>query len=214
MTVCAFIGSMDEDDTDIPDSGTGKTCSMVGFAYLDYKKDWVTWSNFKIDFSEKVIGVQKMIELLNKFENSNEMDFKLNLLVTEFQDVLDACGSKTKEILFMDYFIRQMRKIGRDKGEVNLFWDNQRYMSIQKRVRSHTNKIFIPFKTHMDNSPCKHPKCKKEHKIYVYSQRPFYENPVKIFNPQIIGQHYDTYQIVHDVLHIPTKQELKNQEFE
>lgn len=209
MTVCGFVGCIDEDESEIPITGTGKTLSMVGYAYQDFLNNWVVWSNFKTTFSDKVIGIQKMIDLIQtEINKDNVIDFNLLLLITEIQDVLDAIGSKQKEILFIDYFLRQMRKVGEDKGQINFFWDNQRLMSIQKRLRIHTNRIFIPFKTHMNNQSCLNPKCKDIHKIYVYSHKPFIDYPIKCFNAPVVGKKYNQYEIVHDVLKIPTKKEM------
>lgn len=199
--ISAFIGCMDEELITTPISGTGKTCSMVGFAYLDYLENKTVWSNFKTTFSKENIGMQEMI---NKIA-SETIDYDLILLVTEMKKILNSCGSTLNEILFIENFVSQMRKVGGDKGSVELLWDDQRFYSIQKRLRIYTDTILIPYKTHTDNSPCYNAKCKDDHRIYVYSHKPYLENPIIIFDALEVGKLYNTYEISFDKLDIPRK---------
>jgi hypothetical protein len=103
-------------------------------------------------------------------------------------------------MLFIDDFAEQIRKM-----ECVLYYDTQRFNSIHKRLRIHTNVILIPYKTHMDDRPCYLPSCMKPHKIYIYSHKPYIESPRKCFNSLIVGKHYDTKEFCKDKLVIPKR---------
>jgi len=192
--IVAFIGTLD-DESDTPISGTGKTCSMTGYGYLDYMEGNKIYSNYHTDFSEKVIGFQAMINELQGVFSPNT-----KLLVSEMQNVLNSIGSTQQQVLFIDSFASQLRKI-----DVDLYYDTQRLMNIHKRLRVHTDVILIPYKTHMDNKACYFNRCKKPHKIFVYSHKPFKEKPVMCFDAVEVGKMYKTYEIIYDVLNIPKK---------
>lgn len=202
--ICAFIGCYDEEEINAPISGEGKTCGMTGFGKIDCDNGKVIWSNYYTSFSHKIMGMQAMI---NKIRTET-IDYDLVLLVSEIQNILDSCGSKQNEILFIDDFLRQLRKIGEDRGSVDLSYDNQRFMSLQKRLRIHTTNILIPYKTHLDNSPCYSVKCKDHHKIFIYSHKPFLEKEIIIFDAVEVGKLYNTYEIVYDKLDIPKKKKF------
>lgn len=199
--ICAFIGCYDEEDSNTPISGTGKTCGMTGFGKLDCDIGKTIWSNYHTTFSHETMGMQAMIDRIK----SEKIDYDLVLLVSEMQNILDSCGSTQNEILFIDSFLRQLRKVGEDKGSVDLCYDQQRFMSLQKRLRIHTTNILIPYKTHFDNSPCYSTKCKDRHKIFIYSYKPFIEKEIIIFDAPEVGKLYNTYEIIYDKLDIPKK---------
>jgi len=209
MSVKAFVGCMDEESA-CPISGTGKTCSMTGFGYFNHLDKKTVWSNYYTDFSDEVMGFQKMI---NKIQNElkplthfdSEIDERpdLILLITETQEILNSCGSENNKILFVDSFAHQLRKYG-----VDMYYDTQRYANIQKRLRSHTDTILIPFKRHYDLSPCYISRCKKPHYVDVYSQKPYLPNAIIRFNAVEVGKMYNTYQVVLDKINIPTKRDL------
>lgn len=199
--IAAFIGCYDEEEIRTPISGTGKTCGMTGYGKLDSDEGKIIWSNYQTTFSSEILGMQAMINKIS----SETIDYDLVLLITEMKKILNSCGSTQNEILFIDNFVSQLRKIGADKGSVDLSWDDQRYMSIQKRLRIHTTNILIPYKTHLDNSPCYSVKCKDHHKIYIFSHKPFIEDEIIIFDAVEVGKLYNTYEISYDKLDIPKK---------
>ena len=204
--ISAFIGCLDEENIKTPISGTGKTASLTGFGYLDYLDGKVIWSNYETTFSAEKLGMQEMINKISR----EEINFDLILLVTEMKKILNSCGSTQNEILFIENFVSQMRKIGGEKGSVELYYDDQRFYSIQKRLRIYTDTILIPYKTHMDNVPCYSSKCKKHHKIFVYSHKPFMEKPLITFDAMEVGKLYNTYEISFDKLKIPKKGNFEN----
>jgi hypothetical protein len=198
--IVAFVGTIDEDDSPLPITGNGKTLGMTGLAYLDYLKGKEIWSNYYTDFSAKVIGFQEMINLIKQSVKDEQIKPNLVLLVTEMRKILDAIGSSKEEILFIDDFAEQIRKL-----ECTLYWDTQRFKSINNRLRIHTNVIFLPYKTHMDNTPCYNPKCMKEHKIWIFSHKPQIESPRICFNSFKVGKHYKTKEFCEDKLLIPKR---------
>jgi len=210
MGTVAFVGCMN-DESNAPISGTGKTCSMTGFGYLDYLEKKTIFSNYETTFSDEVIGFQEMI---NKITNELKplTDYSKNeradiiLLVTEMQEILNSCGSENNKILFVDSFIHQLRKYG-----VDLYYDTQRFMNVQKRLRTHTDIVFIPYKRHFDLSACYNTRCKKPHYIDVFSQKPYIEKPVVRFNALEVGKMYNTFQVVLDKLVIPKKNAEKGE---
>ena len=204
--ICAFIGCIDEEEINTPISGNGKTCGMTGFGKLDNDNGKTVWSNYKTSFSNEVMGMQGMI---NKLKNET-IDFELVLLVSEIQNILDSCGSSQNEILFIDNFLRQLRKVGEDTGSVDLYYDNQRFMSLQKRLRIHTTNILVPYKTHFNNTACYSTKCKDRHKIFIYSWKPFLLKEIVIFDATEVGKLYNTYEIVYDKLDIPKTGKVHN----
>jgi hypothetical protein len=199
--IVAFVGTIDEDESALPITGNGKTVSMTGYAYLDYLAGKEIWSNYKTDFGAKFIGFQQMINLV--IENA-EADIKkpnLILCVTEMRKILDAIGSTTEQILYIDNFAEQIRKL-----DCTLYYDTQRFNSIHKRLRIHTNVILLPYKTHMDDKPCYLPSCMKPHKIYIYSHKPPIDKARKCFNAEVVGKHFDTHEFCKDKLIIPKKE--------
>jgi hypothetical protein len=217
--IVAFVGTIDEDESALPITGNGKTCGMVGYSYLDYLQGREVWSNYWTDFSARIIGFQQMInDVKNKailIKNPShyaeglgpyipkEKDDKtkdLLLCVTEMRKILDAVGSSQEQVLFIDDFVEQIRKL-----DCTLYYDTQRFNSIHKRLRIHTNVILLPYKAHMDDSPCYLPTCMKPHKIFIYSHKPALDGPRKCFNSIITGKHYNTTEFCKDKLIVPKK---------
>lgn len=199
--IVSFVGTIDEDESALPITGNGKTVSMTGYAYIDYLEGREIWSNYQTDFSAKFIGFQQMINLIIEAAEKGEKKPNLVLCVTEMRKILDAIGSTTEQILFIDNFAEQIRKL-----DCTLYYDTQRFNSIHKRLRIHTNVILIPFKTHMDDKPCYLPSCMKPHKIYVFSHKPAVEKARKCFNAAVVGKHFDTHEFCKDKLIIPKKE--------
>ena len=208
--ITAFVGTIDEDESALPITGNGKTVSMTGYALLDYKRGNEVWSNYQTDFSE-FIGFQEMINRVKENSRNDCIKENLVLVVTEMRKLLDAVGSEKEQILFVDDFAEQIRKL-----KCSLYYDTQRFNSVQKRLRIHTNVVLIPYKTHMDDNPCYSPSCMKPHKIYVYSHKP--ENPVykdgsmiprKCFNASVVGKHFNTHEFCYDKLILPKLEKKK-----
>lgn len=198
MSIIAFVGTIN-DESNTPISGNGKTCSMTGVSYLDSVKGRTVWSNYHTVFSDEVIGMQAMIEKIG-----NEPHPGLILCVSEMQQVLNSIGSTYDQILFIDMFASQLRKL-----DVDLYYDTQRFNNIHKRLRIHTDNIFVPYKCHMDNRPCNFNRCMKPHKIFLYSHKPRKDKWCAIFDASKVGKLYNTKEIVMDKLIIPSKKKVK-----
>ena len=198
--IVAFVGTIDEDESALPITGNGKTCALTGFSYNDFVAGKEIWSNFQTDYSKEVIGLQTMINRLEENLVNNKINPDIILAVTEIRRIIDAVGSTTEQILYIDNFVEQIRKM-----ECVLYYDTQRFNSVHKRLRIHTNVILIPYKTHFDESACYLPSCMKPHKIYVYSHKPYRRNPVACFDSIETGRHYDTKEFCKDKLVLPKK---------
>lgn len=218
MGVTAFVGCYD-DESLAPISGTGKTLSMTGYGFLDSIDGSEIWSNYDTTFSDEVMGFQAMIDKIKKerkpkdirelnkpvcFDNEGSEERNLILLVTEMQEILNSCGSSSSQILFIDSFAHQLRKY-----EVDLYYDTQRFMNIHKRLRTHTDKILLPVKRHLNLKPCLSSRCKLPHLIDIYSIKPNLSYPIKRFNAMKTGVLYNSHQVVMDKLNVPSKKEIK-----
>lgn len=208
--ITAFVGTI-SDELNTVIRGNGKTASMTGIAYLSYLEGQKIYSNYYTTFSEEVIGLQAMIDQIKdesiklKEGEITESKFKNSmLLVSEMQKVLNSIGSTTKEIIFIDNFCSEIRK-----HDLDLCYDTQRFNNVQKRLRVHTETILQPFKYHMDNQPCNFDRCKKAHKIFLYSFKPYIPKVRKIFDATKVGQLYDSNEIIYDELKIPNKKKIR-----
>ena len=190
--IVGFVGTID-DESNTPISGNGKTCSMTGYGFLDYLNNKHVWSNYETTFSEEVIGMQAMIEKIGGEERPDTI-----LLISEMQQVLNSIGSTQNQVLFIDSFASQLRKL-----DVDLYYDTQRFNNIHKRLRIHTDVILVPEKRHFDNARCNFNRCMKPHKIYIYSYKPWIDKPVRCFNAVEAGKLYNTKEIIMDKLLIP-----------
>jgi hypothetical protein len=196
--ITAFVGTVD-DESNTPISGNGKTCCMTGVSLLDSLAGREVWSNYWTDFSSEVCGFQKMIEMIGTKPHPN-----LTLCISEMQLVLNSIGSTQQQVLFIDMFASQLRKL-----EVDIYYDTQRFNNIHKRLRIHTDVIFVPMKFHMDNQQCNFNRCKKPHKIFLFSYKPPKRKWRAIFDATKVGQHYRTEEIILDKLVIPTKKQVQ-----
>ena len=188
--ITAIVGCMDESEG-TPISGNGKGVTNTGLAYLNHiKYHKRIWSNYTTDFSEKVCGLQEMIDTVG-----DEPQPDLIFVITEMGKVLNSLGSPQRKVLYVENFVRQLRKL-----EIDFQFDEQRFKTVHLRLRNFTDKIFIPMKFHTDYEPCNYNLCKKPHYIAVYSQVPKKPKPVIIFDATKVGQHYNTNEICYDQL--------------
>jgi len=196
--IVAFVGVI-YSDSKCPISGNGKTGGMTGIAMLDhYQKNKTIWSNYYTDFSDKVCGLQEMID-----EIGDEQHPDLILCISEMGQILNSLGSKTKQVLFVEKFVSQIRKL-----EIELYWDAQRFRSIHLRLREFTDVIFIPRKYHFDGLECNYNLCKKPHKVSLYCYKPEQENnePKISFDMSKVGLHYDHKEVIYDKITLADKE--------
>lgn len=192
--ITAFVGCMNEQvGTTI--RGNGKTCSMTGYLLLYKRQNYNIITNYQTDFSE-IMGFQQMINTLDdKKEHPNTI-----LGISEMGRLLNSLGTETRKALFVENFVRQIRKL-----DVSIMYDDQRYMNIHKRLRVHTDTVLIPQKMHLNNEPCYNDLCKKEHIINVYSEIPYKEKRIRAFYASKVGAHYNTKEFIEDELIVPKK---------
>jgi hypothetical protein len=119
----------------------------------------------------------------------------LILCITEMQRILNSLGSNTKQVIYIEKFASQLRKLN-----VDLYYDTQRFKSIHLRLRAFTDIVYIPKKYHMDNTPCNYNLCKKAHQIYLYAYKPPIRKHRIRFNMVEVGKHYNSNEICEDKL--------------
>jgi hypothetical protein len=192
--IVAFVGTIYE-DSQTPISGNGKTGGMTAFAFLDHENKGKTiWSNYETDFSEKICGMQEMIDCIG-----DEQHEDLILCVSEMSQILNSIGSKNNQVLFIEKFVSQIRK-----QKIELYWDTQRFRSIHLRLRAFTDIIFIPRKYHFDGLECNYNLCKKPHKVGIFSYKPPQDQiePLIYFNMVKVGKHYNSDEIIYDKINL------------
>ena len=188
--IVAFVGTIYE-ESKCPISGNGKTGGMTGIAFLDHENKGKTiWSNYYTDFSDKICGLQEMIDTIG-----NEQHDDLILCISEMRQILNSIGSKTNQVLFIEDFVSQIRKL-----HIELYWDAQRFRSIHLRLRTLTDIIFIPRKYHFSGDECNYNLCKKPHMVSLYCYKPAQENdePKITFDMLKVGKHYNTDEVIFD----------------
>jgi hypothetical protein len=200
----AFIALEDDEYTERCPRGNGKTCALVYYLYRYYKIGYKVWTNFKTTFSDKIMGFQAMITELKRMKEAGESIGKIVLGISEMQELINSIGSSLEQTLFVDSFANQMRKLN-----VNCFYDTQILKHIHKRLRRHTENIRIPVKLHLDGLECNFDNCTKKHLIDIYSLKPFKKFPIKTIKAWVVGQMYDTSEIIEDELIIPKREKVK-----
>ena len=211
-----IIALLDDEETDRCLRGNGKTCTLTYLLYKYKLKGYRVWTNYYTSFSDEVIGFQEMINKLNAIYKKNEelkkekkpiINYKIVLGVTELQEIINSVGSSTDQVLFVDSFTSQIRKL-----DVDCLYDTQVLKHLHKRVRRHTERILIPIKYHTDGKECNYDRCKKDHLIFIHSYKPFKKYPVKVIKDWKVGKMYDSFQRVEDKIIIEkiNKKGVKN----
>lgn len=210
-----IIGLLDDEDTDRCPRGNGKTCTLTYYLYRYYQKGYTVWTNYYTTFSSEVIGFQEMINRLKKMKMENEIlkaegkpvkKYKIVLGVTELQEIINSVGSTNAQVLFVDSFTSQIRKL-----DVDCLYDTQILKHLHKRVRRHTENIRLPVKIHTNGIECNFDRCAKKHKILIYSIKPSRKYPIKCINAWVVGKLYvsDDYIIDKIELDEPVKKSKK-----
>lgn len=199
----ALVGLIDDEQTDLCIRGNGKTCSLTYYLYKYHLKGKKIWTNYDTTFSDEVLGFQEMINRLKElYQEKKKCDIILG--VTEMQELINSIGSEKNQILFVDSFTNQMRKLDTD-----CLYDTQIHKNINIRLRRHTENIRIPFKLHTDGNRCNFDRCPENHLIDIYSWKPFLKYPIKRIKAYEVGKLYNTRDIIIDKLEIPTTKGVK-----
>ena len=176
--------------------GNGKNITAVWYAYVDYLRGKKVYSNFKLQFAE-CLPAQEIIDLSLRGEIKD-----CTIILDEMSLILNSLGEKGEVLKFIMKWVKQLRKMG-----IDLYWIEQRANDVHLRLRTHTSIALEPEKYHTngyDNNPneweiCTVDQCKRtDHRILVFSKKPWISIPLKILNPQIIGQLYDSKEIILD----------------
>ncbi|RPI80880.1 MAG: hypothetical protein EHM34_09420, partial [Nitrosopumilales archaeon] len=176
--------------------GNGKNITAVWFAYVDYLHGKKVYSNFKLAFAE-TLPAQEIIDMSLRGEIHD-----CTIILDEMSLILNSLGEKGEVLKFIMKWVKQLRKMG-----IDLYWIEQRANDVHLRLRTQTPLALEPEKYHTngyDNNPqmweiCTVDSCKRtDHRILVFSKKPWLPIPIKILNPQIIGKLYNSKEIMLD----------------
>ncbi|RPH75737.1 hypothetical protein EHM76_00970 [bacterium] len=189
--ITGIVGTF-TDEFIAPLRGNGKGITQNYFGFADFTKGREIYSNYHTKFSIYK-RTQYIIDMI-----LNEDLQKVTILIDEIQSILNSLGSKGAQILFIDTAAAQFRKI-----ECDLYWASQRWMNVNNRMRLQTENVLLPCKFHYeDDSACFLDRCKKLHYIEVNQVQPYIEEPIITLHAPIIGQLYDTNEMIIDELNL------------
>lgn len=194
MSVIAVVGTFD-DMIDAPISGNGKTLSVTHYLYQDFLEGAAIYSNFETSFGKKL----RTIDMFNRVKKG-QIEEGSSIAIDELTKILNSMGAKSQDVLFSEGIVGQLRKF-----DIDLYWTGQRFKSAVNRIRYLTNIVLIAYKTHLDETPCYEPRCKKEHYIWVFSQIPFIEKHLVRLTASEVGKLYNTKEFIDDELNIPSE---------
>lgn len=209
--ITAFVGIYDEsiDDENNSSRGGGKTTGIVYYLHADYENESRhIFTNFKCSFA-KVMSAQNIV---NELIQNQKIYLKEGVSVglTEMQTVLNSLGSSAKQILFLNYWAGQTRKLNCD-----LNWDIQRYWDANNRLRSQTDNILKPMKYHANGKHCRIDRCTEHHYVKIFSEKPYRKYPItdnEVIDTWETGKLYDTNELVFDNITFDTSTKEKRAE--
>jgi hypothetical protein len=198
--LCAFVGMVENDLSGLCIRGNGKTMSMVYYLYeYKVKYHYQVWTNFYTTFSDKIIGLQEMIDKANELNKNSATKTKIVLGVTEMKQLCSHIGSKKHEAMFVSNFASQVRKLG-----IDMLFDTQILKDIHIDLRRHVENVRIPMKFHADGERCDYDRCmSEEHYVYIYSYLPWEKDPKKILIASKVAKLYNSQEFIEDKLRIP-----------
>jgi len=166
--------------------GNGKTMCLTFTGYLDYLNGRRVISNYKTTFSE-YIPIQEIADMVMS-ENIKDT----TILLSEIQVYINSLGADSEVLkTFIGSVIGQSRK-----RNVDVHYDTQRYGDIHPRLRVQTDRAYLPRKFHFDGSACSVDRCEKVHIIYLYMHDPYQYEPITHIRADVVGQLYDSNEIV------------------
>lgn len=124
MSVIGLIGRM----------GTGKTLSVVRYAYLYYKQGFTIYSNMKLNFPHHFIGLQDLVN----YANANINFEKSVIILDEAHVLLDSRLSGSKRNVVLTHLIVVSRHLG-GSGGCHIFYTSQYLHQVDKRLRANTD---------------------------------------------------------------------------
>lgn len=201
--IIALVGIYDDYEVDDTGSsrGGGKTTSMVYYLDADYEEGRYIFTNFWCSFA-KVLPAQKIVDEILAHPEKYKKD-GVSVGLTEFQTVLGSLGSGAKQVLFLNYWVTQTRKLN-----VDLYYDLQRFRDANNRVRAMTDNVLKPRKYHADGKPCRMDRCTEHHYVKIFSEKPYRVNPLtgnEVIDTWLTGKMYNTNELIFDALDLPDK---------
>jgi len=191
--IYAFVGTMD-DTFKYGLRGNGKSATLTYYLYQSFLEGTEVYTNYYTSFST-VITVQEMVNMILEEDLHN-----IVLGIDEIQLILNSIGTKGKVLNFIMKMASQTRKRDCDIG-----YTLQRFLDLHLRLRVQTDNVLIPAKYHtIDHSLCIKDNCKEDHYIKVYCEKPFIKQPIRAFKLDIIGQLYNSNEIINEEIVLDT----------
>lgn len=110
--------------------GTGKTLSLVRYAYNYYRSGYKIYSNIHLNFPYTRVGLQDLLD----YANANTYLEKSIVIIDEAHVLLDSRNSASKRNRLVSFFVVLTRKMG-----CNLLYTTQRFHQIDKRLRDNSD---------------------------------------------------------------------------
>lgn len=111
--------------------GTGKTLSLVRYAWFYYKQGYKIYSNISLNFPYTKIGLQ---DLINYANNNVYLNKSIVILDEAHISLMDSRNSMSVRNRVLTHLIVLSRKMG-----FTLFYTTQMYHQVDKRLRSNTD---------------------------------------------------------------------------
>lgn len=147
--------------------GNGKTATMSYILYkYYYKMGCPVYTNYKTYFSEFIPTDQLGSYLLK--ENDNNTNTITGVGIDEIQIFFDSYSKTSEGDAYFDdlTLIQQSRK-----KNIDIFFTIQRFMDLERRIRTQTDTILIPMKFDKDTGrQCVMDRCQKDHLFIVFSE--------------------------------------------
>lgn len=181
--IIGVVGTADDKNL-VGIRGNGKTATLTKNLYTRYLQGWTVYTNFYTTFST-MKTMQEIFELVI-YEDLRDVAIGIQ----EIQVAANSIGVSAEQVRFMDMVAGQTRK-----RNTEVWYDSQRLMNVNKRLRVQTDTILMPYKIHLDGTLCARDSCNLPHIIVVTSYQPYIERPIDAFLAADVGMLYDTNEI-------------------
>jgi hypothetical protein len=207
LAVIACIGCYD-DESETPIRRNGKTATGV---LISYKEKFLHQKREVIGNLHLSYGTYKTAQEILDMFNNKEIPRDSILFLDEIPAFLNSLSSDPEIVINMvNGLIAQSGKMHWD-----IIMSMQRFGDIPRRLRPHCDRVLIPVKIHMNGDICYSDfQCEEQHLIEVYSEKPYRQEPILIFDPAKLGKLYDSEEVIYDTLESTEKKKGKKKKQE
>jgi hypothetical protein len=155
------------------------------------------YTNYHTTFSKKMSFLD-IVDAMNAGEIHHS-----SIGITEIQKDLNSLGTKGDVINLVDDAISELRKYDND-----FHYDSQRWMSVNTRLRAHTDMVMRPRKYHLNGQLCPIDTCPEKHLIGVFvvqPPQPDLTTPVRVINAFNFGVNYNDKEVIQSTMRQNTR---------